>query len=1349
MPSIMTTLPSFALCWFTSFILISNIGLSHALAQDLAGPFDFSSSSQYNSNFVTLYASGSTLAVNGGQLVQTGSGTCGWVYDTTPDSMPTNMFSDFCVTARFTPQTDNDSFGFYFYTGNNRAAGAYLAIFNVNKSGSDDQIRFISGASLSNSSVGATLGIKTLAGGGFTTGKPYAATLVVTPVANCGAFATLVLSDPSGVLSNFMHTQYLSGLGGITGEIGFRSNKNATGSTAFDNIAVRTPLPITVQEAVTSSTAATIRWSAYTGTTYYRIYRDGTMVATVPGQSYTDYGPLDPFKSYEYQVVACDSNWQVVTASPLVPFAYRRFAFVTPWDDASTGTVADLSDWSTQSASQRITLSNGHFFAGGQRLKLLGVNFTSQSCFPAKNDPLLGDVAAKLAARLAKLGVNCVRLIGIDLATPYGCLQSNLVSLDSVQMDKLDYFIYQLKQRGIYVDIVLHGCRRYPGYDSTGLTDMTAFHGVDLYHPGMIQLQKEYATALLSRTNPYTNTTYANEPAIALIEINNENGLIHYWRAGLFDSGTTVNSAYLTELQTQWNNWLQTKYGTTAALATAWAPSAGQSYGTSLISNGNFASGFVYPHWYLQVQSTTSQPVAATVSLVENGSPDGTQRAVKISVTQANIAAPWRVQLLYTPVDGTSVSPIHYTARFWAKSDSPRTISVGFQQNHANYNSLGGTNVNITSDWRQYTVVIPVTAADNNALFIFGNLGKQTGELWLADVSLVSGNTLLGIRSAWAEGQFGDEKLANGTFSGTLTPWFLQSTSPASGSATILPGGAPDGSNALRIDITTTAPDTYKVQLLQTGQTYALNQAYTLTFQAKASSNRTLGIGLQQNHTPWLGLAWASAPLTTEWQTYTVVIPSTGDESNGLFAFTNLASDTGSVWFANVSMKPGAVGKGLLTGEVLGSIASFQPSTLSLRSRAAQRDWLTFLWETEKNYWTGMRNHIKTTLGSPALVIGSQANFTPALIQAEMDVVDYHCYWQHPQFPGVAWDIDNWFVKNLSMAGENTGGAFSEAALHRVAGKPFICTEYNTPSPITYGGETLLIASAYAAMQDWDGVFVFGYEHGAPLTQQYFTTYFQIAQEPTKQLTLPISASILRQGTVASGSSPLIASLSLADAITMAGRKGLNASVYGIPALSAMVWPTALQTASYSQVAIPYMPASTTEWISASGQLTWDTSDKLTIVNTPKTKIFAGRSNNQSYDFGDGVIITPGPTMQPGNWCALSLMAKDGTNFQSAGKILITATGYTDNHRMLWKTGMGPLDATSSIGANWGQAPTLAEGIDATITLPAAANRVTVWSLDTRGQHRTAVPVTDTNGKATFSLSRTQLTLWYEVIIAP
>jgi hypothetical protein len=173
-------------------------------------------------------------------------------------------------------------------------------------------------------------------------------------------------------------------------------------------------------------------------------------------------------------------------------------------------------------------------------------------------------------------------------------------------------------------------------------------------------------------------------------------------------------------------------------------------------------------------------------------------------------------------------------------------------------------------------------------------------------------------------------------------------------------------------------------------------------------------------------------------------------------------------------------------------------------------------------------------------------------------------------------------------------------------------------------------------------------------------------------------------------------------------------------------------------------PAPSTEkrFVYDTGELVWDTSlpgRGVVTVNTPASKSVIGWGGGKRFDLG-GVAIEPGPTLQDG-WSAITLTARTGRLDAGPCGMLITATGLVENTNMGWKN---PQHTT--VGRDWGTAPTLAEGIPAKITLTAAADRVQAWVLDERGQRREPLPVQAVDaGHAALSLGPQWRTLWYEV----
>jgi hypothetical protein len=198
-----------------------------------------------------------------------------------------------------------------------------------------------------------------------------------------------------------------------------------------------------------------------------------------------------------------------------------------------------------------VRVRGGHLAKGnGQRLRLWGVHFTDWSrgsvMIPPKDD------APMHAATLARFGINCVRLHFLDLPAPRGIIDStkdDSRSFDAAQLDRLDFLVSEFKKRGIYVDLNLNVGRSYKAGD--GVRDFDKIRwakGLTLFDPRLIELQKEYARNLLTHVNPYTGNEYRNEPAVAIVEILNENAIYQGFRA--------PTPYYEEELDALWNAWL-------------------------------------------------------------------------------------------------------------------------------------------------------------------------------------------------------------------------------------------------------------------------------------------------------------------------------------------------------------------------------------------------------------------------------------------------------------------------------------------------------------------------------------------------------------------------------------------------------------------------------------------------------------------------------------------------------------------------------------------------------------------------------------------------------------------------
>lgn len=159
-----------------------------------------------------------------------------------------------------------------------------------------------------------------------------------------------------------------------------------------------------------------------------------------------------------------------------------------------------------------------------------GTTFVHSSKFPDK------ETAQAFADRTAAMGFNLVRLHHLDYHIPgfglfdrAGMQQGKTGSFDPELLDRMDYFIFCLKQRGIYIHLDGITARRFmendhvPSYGeiSGGLKGSAYLLDADILR----ERQEQYLRALWNHVNPYTGLAYKDDPAIVTTTLLNENDL--------------------------------------------------------------------------------------------------------------------------------------------------------------------------------------------------------------------------------------------------------------------------------------------------------------------------------------------------------------------------------------------------------------------------------------------------------------------------------------------------------------------------------------------------------------------------------------------------------------------------------------------------------------------------------------------------------------------------------------------------------------------------------------------------------------------------------------------------------
>jgi len=208
---------------------------------------------------------------------------------------------------------------------------------------------------------------------------------------------------------------------------------------------------------------------------------------------------------------------------------------------------------------------NHFYFQDGTRGRFWGLNVAKDSVFQPHQ------IVDQAVATIARAGFNLVRLHHVDGVT--GLLPPERAGqqerLDPDKLDALDYWIYKLKERGIYVYLDLLDYRTFQAAEQVPNAEQLGRGAKPcaVFNERLIELQLEYARALLvEHVNPYTKLSYAQDPTVCLLEICDENGLFireKYWHE--------IPEPYATELRRRWNEWLRRQYQTTESLKAAWS----------------------------------------------------------------------------------------------------------------------------------------------------------------------------------------------------------------------------------------------------------------------------------------------------------------------------------------------------------------------------------------------------------------------------------------------------------------------------------------------------------------------------------------------------------------------------------------------------------------------------------------------------------------------------------------------------------------------------------------------------------------------------------------------------------
>ena len=526
-------------------------------------------------------------------------------------------------------------------------------------------------------------------------------------------------------------------------------------------------------------------------------------------------------------------------------------------------------------------------------------------------------------------------------------------------------------------------------------------------------------------------------------------------------------------------------------------------------------------------------------------------------------------------------------------------------------------------------------------------------------------------------------------------------------------------------------------------------QVYTVSFRirrTRGESSAPLGFAVADTKAGWRSLGvLTTVPVTADWTTVTRVFNAADDSDEAQVQVTRFGE--GTYELDGFSFKSGAVSDYDPSARIEdGSVPIIKFAT-GYASEPARRDFYQFIVDTESAFWTGMSDYLKKELKAKALVTGTQIDYSPPHVQAKLDYVDKHGYWCHPKVG------NEWTIRNVPMV-HSMGTVLAMAGL-RVDDKPFTVSECSEPFPSQYGAEFQPMMRAYGALQGWDGVFAYTYNHASDFEPQRSSYFFHILARTDVLAHLPACAAMYLRGDVREAQQTVVGAVGYPayfDRLVASGSIPLSIGSAGFDARLGLIHKVAVDLTGKKGMDPGSVPKPEGKvLVSDTGELTWNNEQPgaaYWTVNTPNTKVFSGFPKGRTVELGSVKLAVGRARL---DWATVSLVSRHATGFgEAAGRpasILLVATGVSGNEGAVIKK-LSDAEITFQDRRNWGDGAVCVEGVPATVTLATDSVRTKCYALDPHGDRKREVAVSKADGGvAKIVIGPEYQTVWYEIEI--
>lgn len=399
-----------------------------------------------------------------------------------------------------------------------------------------------------------------------------------------------------------------------------------------------------------------------------------------------------------------------------------------------------------------------------------------------------------------------------------------------------------------------------------------------------------------------------------------------------------------------------------------------------------------------------------------------------------------------------------------------------------------------------------------------------------------------------------------------------------------------------------------------------------------------------------------------------------------------------------------------------------------------------------ESYFNEMRDHMRS-IGIKVPITGTTwYHNAPGNVKTNMimDYTDSHHYYYDWR-----WDGND----KICSSEQINGYPFvcPNLTVMRTATKPFFVSEWDMPWPNDYRAEGPIYYSAICALQDWDGMGLFGYSHGSHLDRmkvlgsEFSTDYiggipFEAGvlsswNDPSKFGLFYHCALIVRRGDISPADKKI--------AVKMDDLKKfeLDAAKTGLEVHRLMTVLSDEEASECDELVSPdtkFEQENPDIIISDNGQMKRYLSKKVGIIDTPRTKIVYGRLTK--YNWKHGYIPFPETSFE-----GLSVKAQNDFGIIALSSLTNEPTEKSDN-MLLTTIGRSRNTDMSGIGdeiIDIGHEPIISEVIEAEIKIKTERTDLRVCGVNPEGYYVGPKKVTFEDGYMRFNVGDKCEALYY------